>query len=117
MIGEVDGIWLFEPETVDRMRAPHTDGRTTPPPFMETPMPLLRFGLGFELSRPGEQMHGEGSFGHGSHGGRQGYAHPDHGVAVGYQCTNSACFPPEGPDARWLPWTAALRELCLPTKS
>ncbi|GAA2827241.1 serine hydrolase domain-containing protein [Crossiella cryophila] len=108
-IGEVDGIRLLQRETVDRARTPHTDGLGQPAPFDRLPQPHpLRFGLGYELTRTGSPMLGAGSFGHAGAGGRLGFAHPESGLAVGYTCANMAWRYAEGPEARWLPWLAAL---------
>ncbi|MFE4212549.1 serine hydrolase domain-containing protein [Streptomyces sp. NPDC056844] len=111
LIGPVDGVRLLSSRTVDRARAPQTDHLPQPAPLHRFDGPdRSRFGLGFELPRPGEPLLGEGSFGHAGAGGRLGMAHPESGLAVGYVCTAMSWDPSAGPDPRWVPWTAAVRE-------
>ncbi|GII05294.1 serine hydrolase domain-containing protein [Planobispora takensis] len=108
-IGEVDGVRLLDGDGVARAVAPQTDELPAPPPFHRLPATeSSRFGLGYELPRPGLPMLGEGSFGHAGAGGRLAYAQPRTGTAVAYLCTNMAWNPAAGPDPRWLPWTEAL---------
>jgi len=110
-IGAVDGVRLLKSETVERARTPQTDGLKGPGDFARLPNPdPQRLGLGYELDRGIEPMLGAGSFGHAGAGGRMGFAHPESGVAVGYVCNNMLWDGIRGPDDRWLPWTAALRE-------
>ncbi|WP_331713267.1 serine hydrolase domain-containing protein [Nocardia terpenica] len=108
-IGEVDGIRLLTPATVDRARQPQTDRLGHPAPLDVMPV-THRFAHGYEITRPVHPMLGDGSFGHVGTGGRTGFAHPPSGVAVGYTCTNMTGGDTAGPDPRWLPWMAALRE-------
>ncbi|MGP3756031.1 serine hydrolase domain-containing protein [Streptomyces sp. IBSNAI001] len=111
LIGPVDGVRLLSSRTVDLARAPQTDHLPPPAPLHRFDGPdRSRFGLGFELPRPGEPLLGEGSFGHAGAGGRLGMAHPESGLAVGYVCTAMSWDPSAGPDPRWVPWTAAVRE-------
>ncbi|MDT9682849.1 serine hydrolase domain-containing protein [Streptomyces sp. TRM76323] len=111
LIGPVDGVRLLSGPTMDRARAPHTDHLPQPAPLDRLDGPdRSRFGLGFELPRPGEPLLGEGSFGHAGAGGRLGMAHPESGLAVGYVCTAMSWEPSSGPDPRWVRWTAAVRE-------
>lgn len=110
-IGEVDGVRLFEPETVERARTPQTDGLDGPQALSGLPnLYPLRFGLGYELHRTGSPMLAPGSFGHTGAGGRLGFADPESGVAVGYVCGNMAWDHVRGPDPRWTPWLGALRQ-------
>lgn len=110
-IGEVDGVRLLDPATVEAARRPQSDGIPVPDPLAALPSPFpLRHGLGFELHRGGNPMLGTGSFGHSGAGGRLGFADPDSGIAVGYVCTNTAWDYAGGQDARWAPWLGALRE-------
>ena len=110
-IGAVDGVRLLKPETVARAMRPQIEGLTAPGAFAKLPSPSpLRYGLGYQLTRAFAPMLGEGSFGHDGAGGRIGFAHPGSGIAVGYVCNNMLWDGMSGPDARWLPWTAALRE-------
>ncbi|MGD9485758.1 serine hydrolase domain-containing protein [Streptomyces sp. TRM70308] len=111
LVGPVGGVRLLSASTVDRARAPHTDHLPPPAPLDRLDGPdRSRFGLGFELPRPGNPLLGEGSFGHAGAGGRLGMAHPESGLAVGYVCTAMSWDPPSGPDPRWVAWTAAVRE-------
>ncbi|GAA3988433.1 serine hydrolase domain-containing protein [Allokutzneria multivorans] len=111
-LGDVDGVRLLSDESVRQARTPQTDSLSAPSPLhlMRIPFPQ-RFGLGYELSRPGEPMLGPTSFGHAGAGGRLAFADPDSGHAVGYTCTNMAWDPMSGADPRWLPWTAALSQV------
>jgi CubicO group peptidase (beta-lactamase class C family) len=110
-IGTVDGVRLLRPETVARARTPQTDGLAAPGDFAKLPnSDPQRLALGFELNRRVEPMLGDGSFGHAGAGGRMGFAHPQSGVAAGYVCNNMLWDGMSGPDARWVPWTKALRE-------
>jgi CubicO group peptidase (beta-lactamase class C family) len=110
-IGEVDGVRLLKPETMERARKWQTEGLKAPGDFAKLPNPdPQRLGLGYELNRRAEPMLGDGSFGHAGAGGRMGFAHPESGVAVGYVCNNMLWDGIRGPDERWVPWTAALRE-------
>ena len=78
VIGEVDGVRLLRPETVDRARQRLTTGADRVL-FFNT-----RFGLGFMLSSEFSPFGGEGSFGHPGAGGSVGFADPEAGVAFGY---------------------------------
>ncbi|MEU7140293.1 serine hydrolase domain-containing protein [Nocardia sp. NPDC046473] len=108
-IGEVDGIRLLAPETMERARQTQTDGLRSPAPFDVIPV-TQRIAYGYENNRPARPMLGDGSFGNPGTGGRISYAHPESGIAVAYTCTNMNGANPEAPDPRWLPWTAALHE-------
>ena len=111
-IGEVDGVRLLQPQTVARAMRPQTEGLTAPGDFAKLPNPSpLRYGLGYQLTRSVAPMLGEGSFGHDGAGGRIGFAHPQSGIAVGYVCNNMLWDGLRGPDERWVPWTAALRDV------
>jgi CubicO group peptidase (beta-lactamase class C family) len=110
-IGEVDGIRLLDADTVARARVSQTGHLPPPPALVAIPdAHPLDFGLGYELSRPGNPQFGPGSFGHSGAGGRVGFAHPESGLAVGYVCSNLTWDHTAGPDPRWLPWTEALHE-------
>ncbi|NDZ62938.1 serine hydrolase domain-containing protein [Streptomyces cyaneofuscatus] len=111
LVGPVDGVRLLSAATVDRARTPCTDHLPQPGVLHRLDGPdRSRFGLGFELPRPGTPLLGEGSFGHAGAGGRLGMAHPESGLAVGYVCTAMAWEPSAGPDPRWMPWTEAVRK-------
>ena len=83
-LGEVDGVRLLKPETLERLRTPQTDHLRGPPPLPPVAEDAQRFGLGFELPRRLLPMLGPGSFGHPGAGGRLGFADPERGCAVGY---------------------------------
>ena len=109
LLGEVDGVRLLSRETVERARAPRTDG--LPPAGAPDPH-APRFGLGFELPRPGNPMLGPTSFGHAGAGGRLAFADVASGLAVGYTCTAMRWRPERGPDPRWPPLLEAIRREC-----
>jgi CubicO group peptidase (beta-lactamase class C family) len=108
-IGEVDGVRLLRPETVERLRQPRTDDLRGPPPLPPITLDAQRFGLGFELPRRLLPMLGPGSFGHPGAGGRLGFADPESGVAVGYAC-NGMLWDGRNPDPRWA-WLTPLRDV------
>lgn len=109
LLGPVDGVRLLSPQTVARARTPRNEHLAPPPPLDGGDgSGRSRFGLGFELPRPGLPMLGEGSFGHAGAGGRLGTACPGSGLAVGYVCTAMSWEPAAGPDPRWTEWTAAV---------
>jgi CubicO group peptidase (beta-lactamase class C family) len=110
LVSEVDGVRLLQPATVERARLAQTDGMTWPGPLAAIPQQYpLRFALGYEAPRTGSPMIGDSCFGHSGLGGRLAFADPATGAGVGYTCTNSLWDYAAGPDARWLPWTDALR--------
>ncbi|MFJ3672244.1 serine hydrolase domain-containing protein [Streptomyces sp. NPDC090106] len=78
LIGDVDGVRLFAPGTVERARAEESAG----------PDRVLvintRFGLGYMLHGSASPFLGPTSFGHPGRGGALGFADPDSGVAFGY---------------------------------
>jgi CubicO group peptidase (beta-lactamase class C family) len=103
------GVRLLSPATVDRAREPRTDGL----PLVGVDDPHApRFGLGFELPRPGNPMLGPTSFGHAGAGGRLAFADVASGLAVGYTCTAMRWRPERGPDPRWPPLLEAIRREC-----
>jgi CubicO group peptidase (beta-lactamase class C family) len=110
-IGAVDGVRLLNDATIKRATQYETEGLIAPGDFAKMPSPSPhRYGLGYQLTRMAAPMLGEGSFGHDGAGGRIGFAHPKSGVAVGYVCNAMTWDGQSGPDARWVPWTKALRE-------
>jgi len=110
-IGEVDGVRLLRPDSLEAARTPQTDAIAGPPPLPPAPPgDAQRFGLGFELPRRLMPLLGEGSFGHPGAGGRIGFADPESGVAVGYAC-NGMLWDGRNPDPRWVEWMSALREV------
>lgn len=78
LIGEVDGVRVLKPETVETARTTNSLGPDRVL-FVET-----HFGLGFMLHTPFSALGGPGCFGHPGAGGSVGYAHPETGVAFGY---------------------------------
>ncbi|MGN9756739.1 serine hydrolase domain-containing protein [Streptomyces sp. SD31] len=78
LIGEVDGVRLFDPATVELARAEESAG----------PDRVLvvgtRFGLGYMLHGTASPLLGPGSFGHPGRGGALGFADPAAGIAFGY---------------------------------
>jgi len=79
LIGEVEGVRLFDPETVDAVRTCQTDGSADRVLFFPT-----RFGLGFMLSSSFSPLLGDGSFGHPGAGGSLAFADPESGIAFAY---------------------------------
>ena len=77
-IGEVDGVRLLKPETVERARQIESDG---PDRVLFLPS---RFGLGFMLDGGFTPLTGPGSYGHAGAGGSLGFAHPELGIGYGY---------------------------------
>jgi CubicO group peptidase (beta-lactamase class C family) len=77
-VGEVDGIRLLSPETVDRARTEQVRG-----PDAVT-ITETRFGLGFRLSTAATPMLGEHSFGHNGAGGALGFADTRSRIGFGY---------------------------------
>jgi Beta-lactamase class C and other penicillin binding proteins len=112
LIGEVDGIRILSDKTIADATIDMTSGKPVAGPFANVPdKHPLRFALGYELSRSGNPMLGEGSFGHTGSGGRLAFAHPASGISIGYICNNMLWDYRNGPDARWVGWLAALGEI------
>ena len=79
-IGEVDGVRLISPETVETVR-------TTVTPAGEADACLIfptAFGMGFMTHTMFSPFGGPGSFGHPGAGGSVAFAHPEHQIGVGY---------------------------------
>lgn len=91
-IGEVDGVRLLKPETVERAMRTEAQGEDLVVGY-ET-----RYGTGFQLSFPSRPMAGEGSFGHYGMGGSMAFAHPASGLSFGY--TMNQMLSPSGLDPR-----------------
>lgn len=108
-IGEVDGRRLISDSTRAFVSTSRTDvipsvggdrGRALPP-----------YGLGFRLEGGAEPaMLGPASFGHPGGGGREAFADPGSGIAVGYTCSNLVGIESHRPRTAWL---TALREIVL----
>jgi CubicO group peptidase (beta-lactamase class C family) len=108
-IGEVDGIRLIQPATMERARKLRTGDMTPPGDFGKLQIGLATaYGLGYQLARGDTEMLGEGSFGHDGAGGRIAFAHPESGFAAAYVAnTMSSGF---GRDPRWA-WMAELKKV------
>jgi CubicO group peptidase (beta-lactamase class C family) len=78
LIGEVDGVRLFTPETVALARAEESAGPD------RVLVISTRFGLGYMLHGSASPFLGPGSFGHPGRGGALGFADPETGIAFGY---------------------------------
>ena len=109
MIGEVDGVRLMKPATVEGARTLRTGSMVPPGDLGKLQIGLpVRYGLGYQLAREATDMLGEGSFGHDGAGGRIAFAHPESGTAAAYLAnTMSSTFG--APDPRWA-WIAELRK-------
>ena len=109
MIGEVDGVRILKPETVEQARTLRTGAMSPAGDLgnlqLGTP---LNYGLGYEFPRDVLPMLGEGSFGHAGAGGRIGFAHPESGVAAAY-VANTMLSVMGAPDPRWT-WMEELRK-------
>ncbi|WP_329338126.1 beta-lactamase family protein [Streptomyces sp. NBC_00663] len=77
-IGEVDGVRLLSPATVERARAEESAGPD------RVLVVNTRFGLGYMLHGSAAPFLGPGSFGHPGRGGSLGFADPESGIAFGY---------------------------------
>lgn len=109
LIGEVDGVRLLKPQTVEQARTVRTDAMVPPGDLGKLQLGLpTRYGLGYQLSRDATEMLGPGSFGHDGAGGRMAFAHPESGVAAAY-VANTMSSGLSGPDPRWA-WMDDLRK-------
>ncbi len=77
-IGEIDGVRLFEPATMEAARTNQVEGVDV------VLLDELRRGVGFMLDSDRVPMIAPGSFGHPGAGGSLGCADPESGVAFGY---------------------------------
>jgi CubicO group peptidase (beta-lactamase class C family) len=91
-IGEVDGVRLLKPETLERAIRTEAQGEDLVAGYK------TRYGTGFQLSFPSRPMAGVGSFGHYGMGGSVGFAHPARGLSFGY--VMNQMLSPSGPDPR-----------------
>jgi CubicO group peptidase (beta-lactamase class C family) len=78
LIGEVDGVRLFTPETLTAATKERANG---PDQVMIMPS---RFGSGYMLPTDFNPMTGPQAFGHPGRGGSLGFADPELGIAFGY---------------------------------
>ncbi len=110
-IGEVDGVRLLKPETVEKARTSRTGGMVPPGDFVKLQLggPPIPYGLGFGLTNEMLPLVGAGTFGHGGAGGRLGFAHPESGIAAAYVANTMLNVPPGQLDPRWT-WIGELRK-------
>jgi len=109
MIGEVDGVRILKPETVEAARTLRTGAMSPAGDLAKLQLGMpLNYGLGYEFPRDVLPMLGEGSFGHAGAGGRIGFAHPESGVAAAY-VANTMLTVMGAPDPRWS-WMEELRK-------
>ena len=78
LIGEVDGVRLFTPETLAAATAEQSVG------VDRVILVPTRFGSGYALPSEATPMTSPTSFGHPGRGGSLGFADPEHGIAFGY---------------------------------
>ncbi|MFE7273910.1 serine hydrolase domain-containing protein [Streptomyces sp. NPDC057623] len=78
LIGQVDGVRLLDPATVERARAEESAGPD------RVLVVNTRFGLGYMLHGTASPLLGPGSFGHPGRGGALGFADPESKIAFGY---------------------------------
>jgi len=86
-VGEVDGVRLLNPATVEKMTVVQTDKTKMNglPPGLDVPADRSFYmSLGFWRACPPMPWAGPGSFGHPGSGGSVGFADPDTGVGFGY---------------------------------
>ncbi len=90
-IGEVDGVRLLDPETVEKATSTQARGEDLVVLY-ET-----HYGTGFQLTHPFRPMAGEGSFGHYGSGGSVGFAHKELGFSFGYVMNQMRPVPEADP--------------------
>ncbi|MED7823672.1 serine hydrolase domain-containing protein [Streptomyces chiangmaiensis] len=78
LTGEVDGVRLFAPQTLERARSETSAGPD------RVLVVTTRFGLGYMLHGSASPLLAPGSFGHPGRGGALGFADPESGIAFGY---------------------------------
>ncbi|MEW2302849.1 serine hydrolase domain-containing protein [Streptomyces sp. NPDC006655] len=78
LVGEVDGVRLFSPETLAAATAEQAAGTD------KVIMFPVRFASGYMLPVETNPLTGPRAFGHPGRGGSLGFADPEHGVAFGY---------------------------------
>lgn len=91
-IGDVDGVRLLAPATLERATATQSQGEDLVLGY-ET-----HYGTGFQLPFPFRPMAGEGSFGHYGMGGAVAFAHPGLGFSFAY--VMNQMLPSGGVDPR-----------------
>jgi CubicO group peptidase (beta-lactamase class C family) len=109
IIGEIDGVRLLKPETVERARVLRTGAMSPAGDLGKLQLGLpVQYALGYQRAREGAPMLGEGTFGHDGAGGRIGFADPESGVAAAYVC-NTMLNTMGQLDPRWA-WIEELRK-------
>jgi CubicO group peptidase (beta-lactamase class C family) len=78
LIGDVDGVRLFSPGTLELATAEQASG------VDQVILMPSRFSSGYMLPTETNAMVGQKSFGHTGRGGSLGFADPEHGIAFGY---------------------------------
>ncbi|MFG2968565.1 serine hydrolase domain-containing protein [Streptomyces sp. NPDC048288] len=78
LIGEVDGVRLFTPETAESAAAEQAAG------IDRVLLIPSRFGTGYMLPTETDRMTGPRAFGHPGRGGSLAFADPEHGIAFAY---------------------------------
>lgn len=106
-VGEVDGVRLLQPETVDFVSRDQLGGIREPRCYPSS-LPTTRWGLGFEISHEHCPMLGDGSFGHAGMGGRLAFAHAPSELGFAF-VSQRMTFPEPGKDLRWAGLLAAVR--------
>ncbi len=102
MIGEVDGVRLLKPETIEKARTLRTGAMSPAGDFAKLQFGApTEYGLGYEFAKPVLPMLGPGSFGHAGAGGRVGFAHPESGTAAAFVANTMLTAPMGEPDPRW----------------
>jgi CubicO group peptidase (beta-lactamase class C family) len=97
--GELDGVRLLEPATIDRAIEEQSRGRDE---VLTLP---TRFATGFMLGMPGGIFNcgpGRRTFGHPGHGGSIGFADPDARIGFGYVTNQYVTGTAKHPDRRVL---------------
>ncbi|MDX2543755.1 serine hydrolase domain-containing protein [Streptomyces sp. WI04-05B] len=87
LIGEVDGVRLFTPETLASATKEQANG---PDQVMVV---QSRFSSGYMLPTETEPMTGPNAFGHTGRGGSLAFADPEHGIAFGYAMNHIVAGP------------------------
>ncbi|MEV6765266.1 serine hydrolase domain-containing protein [Streptomyces sp. NPDC051105] len=95
LIGEVDGVRLFTPETLASATAEQAAG------VDKVIMLPIRYGSGYMLPVETNPLTGPRAFGHPGRGGSLAFADPEHGIAFGY-VMNSIVEGAEDPRAATL---------------
>ncbi|MHB9858581.1 serine hydrolase domain-containing protein [Streptomyces sp. YIM S03343] len=82
LIGEVNGVRLLTPETLEAATKEQASGKD------QVMLILSRFSSGYMLPTEANPMTGLSAFGHTGRGGSLGFAGPEHGIAFGYVMNN-----------------------------